>query len=136
MDKIVYILLRLGVGISMFGHGLVRLLKLNSFSNWLVIEFKKSVLPEFIVIPFSYALPFAEFLVGLLLLMGLFTRTALLTGAIIILLLLFGTSMIENWEAIPSQLIHLAFFCILLQYFEVNTLTLNKLFQKSKKYDQ
>ena len=81
-------------------------------------------------------LPFAEFLVGLLLLMGLFTRTALLTGAIIILLLLFGTSMIENWEAIPSQLIHLAFFCILLQYFEVNTLTLNKLFQKSKKYDQ
>lgn len=64
MDKIVYILLRLGVGISMFGHGLVRLLKLNSFSNWLVIEFKKSVLPEFIVIPFSYALPFAEFLVG------------------------------------------------------------------------
>ncbi|MDM1072569.1 DoxX family membrane protein [Empedobacter brevis] len=130
MDRTAYVLLRLGIGISMFGHGVVRLPKLEAFSGWMVRSFEKSFLPEFLVTPFSYVLPIAEFLVGLLLLAGLFTRAALVSGAVIVLLLLFGTSMIENWEALPSQLIHLAFFAVLLQYFKANTFALDNLISK------
>src|SRR6266702_819581 len=109
-----YLLSRLGIGISMFGHGLVRMPKLPVFSNWVMGKFSHSILPSALVLPFSYILPIAEFLIGLLLLLGLFTEKALIAGAIVMILLIFGSTTIEEWDAIPSQLIHLAFFAILL----------------------
>lgn len=130
MDTTVFLVLRLGVATSMFGHGLVRLPKLNAFSQWMAASFEKSLLPKVMVIPFSYVLPIAEFTVGLLLLTGLFTKPALITGACILLVLLFGTAMIENWEAIPSQLLHLAFFALLLQFIQSNSWALDKLFNQ------
>jgi len=128
MDTTVFLLLRLGIAISMFGHGLVRLSKLNTFSQWMIASFEKSFLPKVMVLPFSYVLPVAEFTVGLFLLIGLFTKPALIMGAGVLLILLFGTAMIENWEAIPSQLLHLAFFALLLQFIQSNSWALDKLF--------
>ncbi|MNR32826.1 hypothetical protein D3C85_1504490 [compost metagenome] len=130
MNTTTFLLLRLGIAISMFGHGLIRLPKLNTFSQWMVSSFEKSILPKVLVIPFSYALPIAELVIGLLLLSGLFTKPALLLGSIVMLALLFGTVMIENWEAIPSQLLHLLFCAILLQFIESNTWALDSLFGK------
>jgi len=130
MNTISFLLLRLAIGISFFGHGLVRLPKLTAFSNWMVGSFKRSMLPEVLVIPFSYALPVAEFLVGLLLLSGLLTQYALVAGGILVLLLLFGTTMIENWDAIPSQIIHLALLAVLLHFLEANTFALDHLHKK------
>lgn len=130
MNKTSFLLLRLGIGTSMFGHGLVRLPKLNGFSHWMVNSFEKSFLPQSLVLPFSYMLPVAEFLTGLLLLVGLFTRQALIAGAAIMILLLFGTTMIESWDAIPTQLLHLIFFAVLLQFAQSNTWALDKQFAK------
>ena len=113
-QQLSFLLARLAVGMSMFGHGLVRLPKLQSFSHWMVGQFEKSMLPEIIVTPFSYILPIAELLVGIFLLIGLFTRQALVAGSLVMIALIFGSSMIEEWGAIPSQLIHVAFFSILL----------------------
>jgi thiosulfate dehydrogenase (quinone) large subunit len=109
-----YILLRLAIGMSCFGHGLVRMFKLAGFSKWMVGQFQKSYLPEALVVPFSYFLPFAELVIGLLLLIGVFTRQAAIAGAILMILLIFGTTTIENWDAIPTQLIHVAFLVALL----------------------
>ncbi|TDE17659.1 DoxX family membrane protein [Dyadobacter psychrotolerans] len=109
-----FLLGRLAVGMSMFGHGLVRLPKLAGFSSWMIGQFQKSMLPVILVKPFSYALPIAELLVGLFLLLGLFTRQALIAGGFVMISLIFGTSMIEEWSAIPSQLIHTAFFSVML----------------------
>ena len=113
-QQLSFLLARLAVGMSMFGHGLVRLPKLQGFSHWMVGQFEKSMLPEIIVTPFSYILPIAELLVGIFLLIGLFTRQALVAGSLVMIALIFGSSMIEEWGAIPSQLIHAAFFSILL----------------------
>ena len=130
MNALVFLLLRLSIGISMFGHGLVRLPKLNAFSQWMVGSFAKSMLPAELVRPFSMALPFAELIIGFLLLIGLFTEPALISGAILVLLLLFGTAMVENWEAIPSQFIHLIFFAVLLQFIASNSWSLDKIFNR------
>ena len=116
MDTLTYLLVRLAVAISLFGHGLVRLPKLNIFSNWMIKSFESSMLPKLLVIPFSYTLPIAEFIIGTLLILGLFTKTALVMGGIVILMLVLGTCLIENWEALPSQMIHVAFIAILLQF--------------------
>ncbi len=130
MNTTAFLLLRLGIAASMFGHGLVRLPKLAAFSNWMLGSFEKSMLPKVFVLPFSYALPIAEFTVGLLLLLGLFTKQALLAGGWIMLILIFGTAMVENWEAIPSQLIHLAFFALLIQFIPYNSWSLDRYIRK------
>lgn len=130
MNTIAFTLLRLAIGASMFGHGLVRLPKLTVFSKWMVDSFEKPLLPKELVLPFSYALPILEFLIGLLLLAGLFTKPALIVGACMMIVLLFGTAMIENWEAIPSQLIHVIFFVVLLQFIANNGWTFDNLLKK------
>jgi thiosulfate dehydrogenase [quinone] large subunit len=116
MNATVFLLLRLAVGASMLGHGLVRLPKLAGFSAWMVKSFESSMVPTFLVTPFSYVLPVAEFSIGLLLVLGLFTRSALIAGGVVMILLTLGVTMIENWDPIPSQLIHAAFFAVLLQF--------------------
>ncbi len=111
-----FFLARLAIGVSLLGHGLVRLPKLSGFSAWMVDKFKNSLLPEALVIPFSYALPIAELLTGVLIVLGLFTRLALTAGSWIMIMLIFGSSMVEDWGAIPSQLIHVAFLTVLLVF--------------------
>ena len=131
MDKNwAYLLGRLAIGLSFFGHGLVRLPKLTGFSNWMMEQFSKSHLPDFLVLPFSYVLPFLEFISGLLILIGLFTRQGLLLAGAVSLALIFGTTMIENWEALPSQLIHVAFLAGLLVYLPLNTYAVDNTLKK------
>ncbi|UOE47954.1 DoxX family membrane protein [Mucilaginibacter sp. SMC90] len=127
MNTTSFLLLRLAIGASMFGHGLVRLPKLSGFSNWMVGTFAKSMLPKALVTPFSYLLPIAEFTIGLLLISGLFTKPALIAGGLVMMLLILGSCMIENWEILPSQLIHAAFFALLLQFAANNTYSLDNL---------
>jgi thiosulfate dehydrogenase [quinone] large subunit len=111
----------------MFGHGLVRLPKLSVFSHGIALQFRLqgSIVPTAMVMPFCYILPFAEFLIGLLLLIGFFTEEALIAGAIVMILLIFGSTTIEEWDAIPSQLIHVVFFVVLLAFIEYNSCTLD-----------
>jgi len=130
METTTYLILRLAIGASMFGHGLVRLPKLTMFSQWMVNSFDKSMLPKVMVLPFSYALPLGELLVGILLIAGLFTKPALFLAALIMMALIFGTAMIENWEALPSQLIHVAFFAVLLHFIQYNGWALDNLLKK------
>ena len=125
MNTTVYFLLRLVIGASMFGHGLVRIPKLQAFSSWMVGSFEKSLLPKFLVVPFSYSLPITELVIGLLLIIGLFTKPALVAASIVMVILVLGTALVENWEALPSQLIHAAFFALLLQFIVNNTISLD-----------
>lgn len=131
MTDLSYLLLRLVAGVSLFGHGLVRLPKLTGFSQWMTSTFVKSMLPQNLVTPFSYMLPIAEFIIGLLLLLGLFSNKAILAGIIVMLLLIFGTCMIENWEALPSQIIHALVLILLLQFIASNNISLDKLLSKN-----
>lgn len=110
------VLLRAGVGISMLGHGLVRMPKIQEFSDWMRGLFKESMLPDVMVMPFSYALPFVELTLGILLLLGLFARYATLAGALLMMLIIFGTCLIEKYAWMPNQMAHLGFF-IAVYYF-------------------
>tara|TARA_R110002096_G_C14588828_1_gene721855 strand:+ start:350 stop:736 length:387 start_codon:yes stop_codon:yes gene_type:complete len=121
-----YVFIRLGIGISMLGHGLVRIPKLTAFSEGMLNNFKDSLLPNFMLIPFTYALPFVEFLIGFLLILGWQTKNAAVIGGVLMLILIGGTSLIENWGALPSQMIHLLFFVLVYEFNQSNTLTLDK----------
>ena len=70
ISKTSFFFLRLPIAITLLGHGLVRLPKLATFSDWMVQQMENSILPNFLVVPYSYLLPIAEAIVGLLLLIG------------------------------------------------------------------
>jgi thiosulfate dehydrogenase [quinone] large subunit len=115
-----YLLARLPIGLSFFGHGLIRILKLSVFSDGMVKLFSKSPLPEGLVSAFGHVLPFFELATGLLLLLGLFTRFATVLGVAIMLALIFGSSMIEQWNAIFTQLFYSAYLVLLFNYSQYN----------------
>lgn len=123
-----YLLLRLAVAVSMLGHGLVRIPKIDAFADEMVKQFELSVLPQQLVQPFAYILPYVELLVGIFMLLGLFTKQAIVLGAITIIVLIFGSCMIESWGAIPAQLIHMLCFVLLLSYQQYDNYSLDKLF--------
>ena len=111
-----FLLTRLAVGTSLFGHGLVRLPKLDKFSHGMAAQFQHSILPEGLVLGFGYFLPFAEFGIGILTLLGLFTRPAAIAGSLLMTVLIFGTTTIEKFENIPSMLLHVLFFIAVLVF--------------------
>lgn len=125
-----YLLARLPLAMSLFGHGAVRLHKLAEFSQWMTNSFSKSILPEILVRPFSYALPIVELMIGVLLLVGLFTRFALALGVLTMLVLIFGSSMIEQWNNVFIQLIYGAYFAILYRYVDYNRQSFDQLIFK------
>ncbi len=130
MNPLAYLLVRLAIGTTIFGHGLVRLPKLEAFARGTVESFEQSVLPAAVVLPFGYFIVFAEFVTGLLLLIGLFTRQAAFAAGLLMVLLIAGTSLIENWGAIPSQLLHTAFLVVVLHWYPSNTFAVDKLLRK------
>lgn len=117
-ENLAYLLARVAVGISLFGHGVVRLPKAGAFSEWMRDRFEKSWLPAPVVGTFGYVLPWIEFGIGLLLIIGLFTRSALIGGAVLMIAFIGGCCLIEDWSAIPSQLMHAGFCALLLVFLE------------------
>lgn len=111
-----FLLARLIIGISFFGHGCFRIPVLSTFSDGMVRQFEHSILPQQLVLVFSYVLPFIELTIGLLLLAGLFTRQALIAGALLMMLLIFGCTTIQHYDPIQLQLTH-SIFCIVLLVF-------------------
>jgi len=128
--SIAYLMARLVIATSMFGHGLVRLPKLSAFSAWMTDSFKDSMMPLVLVRPFSLVLPVIEFSIGLLLLAGLFTRQALVAGGLVMLMLIFGSCLMEKWEWVTFQMFYGLFFALLYAYLQYNQYALDKLFQK------
>ncbi|WP_242009061.1 DoxX family protein [Robertkochia solimangrovi] len=109
MKKTTFFFLRLPMALSLLGHGLIRLPKLQGFSTWMADFMQASYLPEFLITIFSYSVPFIELITGLLLLAGIFTRVTLYLSLTLMALFIFGNTTIENWEAITSELLHAAY---------------------------
>lgn len=129
-EQFTYLLARLPIGMSFFGHGLERLPKLAAFSHGIVTSFSKSILPETLVLPFGYILPILELLTGILLLLGLFTRFATVLGVALMLVLIFGSSMIEQWNNVFTQIIYGGYLALLFYFAQYNTISVDRLLKK------
>lgn len=125
--QLAYLILRLTMGVNMFTHGVARLLDLEKFNMWMIGQFSDTILPEFLVSLSSYMIPFAELIIGVLLILGLFTSRALLLGALLITVLVFGSGLQENWNVMSSQMIYAIFFFILSYLIELNRFSLDRI---------
>ncbi|MDQ4141844.1 MAG: DoxX family protein, partial [Bacteroidota bacterium] len=60
-----------------------------------------------------------------------FTRQALFAGSWMMNFLIFGTCLLDNWDALRSQLIHVAFLAVLLNFTHTNSWALDNIIFKN-----
>ncbi|MEQ3500036.1 DoxX family membrane protein [Tenacibaculum sp. SSH1-16] len=129
-----YTLLRITMGINFFGHGLARLPKIPSFRNWMVSQFQESILPESLVYAWATVLPFIEFFIGFLLIIGLFTYRAAIIGAIVIVILILGSCLTEHWEWAGGQMLYALFYFFIISQVSENKWSLDNKLLAPKSY--
>ncbi len=104
-------ILRFGLGINMLMHGLVRIPALGNFVNKAAAGFETTLLPSVVVKLFLYILPFIELSIGLLILLGgKFSKSGYYFGGFLMAILIFGTTLKQDWDTAGSQLIYVIAF--------------------------
>lgn len=109
-----YTLLRIVVGVNYFNHGFTRIFNIPGFMDAMVTTMQDSWIPEFLVRINAALVPPVELIVGALITIGLFTRGALIACFVLMIVLMYGVTIIQNWDAASSQLIYNIVLFILL----------------------
>jgi thiosulfate dehydrogenase [quinone] large subunit len=111
-----YALFRLTFGVNIMMRGIVRIALGNAaFTAYMLKQFENvPIMPASFLVPFATMLPYIETAIGLLILVGFQTRTALIIGSLLITALTFGTMMRQDFTIAWLQLDYaIAFFLLL-----------------------
>ncbi len=124
-----YAVFRLTLGVNILIHGVGRLFGSGAgeFAAKTSSEFVATPLPHSFVYVFLVILPFVETILGMLLVLGLFTRWMLTLGGLLIAALVFGTALRSDWPTAGIQMIYAIIYYLLLKnladnYFSADTL--------------
>jgi len=124
--QIAFALFRIALGMDMLMHGAMRIPNLTAFVNTTAKLFEgSSPLPMALVRGFLYFLPFPEALLGVLLILGLFTRAALVLGAVTMIILVFGTGTRQDWNTIGLQMAYVLYYYVMIARLEDNWLAID-----------
>ena len=128
-----YLLMRLMLGVNLFLHGFIR--TMTEYAVWMentLPTFEGTILPMFLVQAFLYLIPPVEILLGAALLLGFFTRTALIGSAILFLSLEIGHGVRHNFGDMHVLMHFSVYLWALLVFRKFNWLALdNKVFAQS-----
>jgi thiosulfate dehydrogenase [quinone] large subunit len=120
-ERLAYALLRVVVGTNLMMHGVSRMIAgPGEFAAKLVMQFAHVPLPAWSVWAFGLTLPAIEGGLGLLLLIGLRTRAALIAASALIIVLTVGSTLLQDWAAAGTQLTYAAVYAALLFLFRHN----------------
>ena len=124
--SIAYAILRLTLGMNIGLRGLVRIAHGQAaFAQGIVKQMEPTILPPSAVYAFASALIWVETGVGILLILGLQTRLALIVGGLMMTALTFGTMQIENFQNAWLQLTYALVFFVLLALRSWNLISLD-----------
>lgn len=131
--RLAYALLRMVVGLNLMMHGVSRLLAgPTAFAEKVTVQFAHTPLPASSVWTFAMSLPAIEALLGLLLLIGLRTRAALVAASILITVLTFGSSLEQNWPVTGLQLTYALVYAALLFLLRYNGWSLDSCLERDR----
>ena len=125
-----YTLLRIVVGINYFNHGATRIFNIPSFMDSMVNTMQDSWIPEFLVRINAALVPPVELVVGALMIIGLFTRGALIACFVLMAILMYGITIVQNWDGASSQLIYNVVLFILLAGLNFNRISVDNWLRK------
>ena len=127
--SIAYAILRLTLGVNIGLRGAVRIAHGSAaFAQGIVKQMEATILPPSAVYAFAFSLVWVETAVGVLLILGLKTRLALIVGGLT--LLTFGTMQIENFQNAWLQLTYALVFFIVLALRSWNLISLDALLSR------
>ena len=109
-------LFRISFGINFLFHGLVRMPNLDKFVIGMQNTFKDTLLPDFMVTPLAYIIPFAEIIIGFFLLLNKFTRETIIATFILMNILVIGSSFAQKWDLVGLQATYIGFLFLLLYF--------------------
>ena len=125
--SLAYALLRIAIGVNFAGHGLIRFhIGLGHFANSTVSHLINSPLPHGLVLAFLYVVPIIEALVGIALVFGILTRSALVVSALLMVALMVGVTSNQQWDVASEQLIYSLVLFVLLFLHEHNELSIDR----------
>src|SRR6202049_1902763 len=107
-----YTILRVSFGANIMLHGVSRIVMGHAaFLAYLTHYFEKaSYVPVSMLSVFATVQPWVELILGLLLMIGLATRFSLIAGGLVIMCLVFGTNLAQDWLVSGLQLIFAFFY--------------------------
>jgi thiosulfate dehydrogenase [quinone] large subunit len=125
-----YALLRITMGVIFLFYGIGKFMGgLGSFVGTMNQQFSGK-LPAFMVMPFAYAIPFAEVTAGALILLGLFTRLGLVISGLLLVGLTFGVVMLGQAPTVAHNLQYGLVNFVLLWLEDLNRYSLDSLFTR------
>jgi len=125
-QQVAYAIFRVTLGLDIFMHGAMRYV--TGVGVWEANQaelFESTILPMVLVHGFLLALPLLEIIIGALTIVGYYTRVALIAGAVMILSLVFGTGIRQDWTTVGSQMLYAAYYYFLIAKFEDNWLAID-----------
>jgi len=124
---IAYTILRLSFGANILLHGLSRILNGRpAFLAYLTHYFEHAhLIPASSLPAFGAVLPWLETTLGLLLMLGLFSRFTLIVGALVMTALVIGTNLAQDWLVSGLQLPYCFIYYYLLIHLEQNRMSLD-----------
>lgn len=112
-------LVRWGIGLRLLVSGLAKVGDLGGFVNGYILPaFAETILPDWMLIPYAYALPVVELLLGALLILGLFRCISLFLAGLTFLSLAFGQMLLKQQATVLDILVCLAMTSALLFFGE------------------
>ena len=127
-----YALFRMSLGMDIFMHGFARILTgVGLFVAQTEKPFVHTIIPMPVVHSFLKVLPFFEFAIGGLLILGLFTMEASITGAAIMIILIFGMGSRQEWANVGNEMVYAAWYFVLIAFNENNWLCMDRLRTKA-----
>jgi thiosulfate dehydrogenase [quinone] large subunit len=119
---IAYTILRVSFGANIMLHGVSRILMGHAaFLAYLTHYFEKaSYVPVSMLSVFATVQPWVETVLGLLLVIGLATRFSLVAGGLVIMCLVIGTNLAQDWLVSGLQLIYAFLYYYLLVHLDQN----------------
>ena len=127
--QLAYSAFRITLGMNIFFHGAMRLI--TGLDAWATMESglftKQPILPMWSVSLFLHVLPFVEVILGALTFLGLFTRWALIAGSVMILLLVFGNDVRQDWNTVGNNMHYVLYYAGLIAALRYNAFALDGL---------
>ena len=130
-----YAIFRLTFGVNICLRGIARIfvLGLDNFANGMIKQFSATWIGPGLINPFAHTLPIIETVIGLMIILGLGTRYALIIGGLMMTSLTFGTMFLGDFNLAWLQLTYAIAFFLLLAARAWNVISLDALLSKGSR---
>ena len=115
-----YAIFRVTLAVALLFHSATRWGHVGQFAGKTVAQFAATPLPSWSVRWYAIGITFLEPAIGLLLLLGLRTRMAVVAAGLLVISLVFGTALRGDFTVLSEQLVYSLAFFFLLLYREAN----------------